>query len=87
MVPLFALFAREASTKREATNPNNAKGGTGVVDAERASHCGVTEAAKRFSWGCPKPQSTLHWEQQGAIFCIVRIRRFAIWQRVSGEQC
>jgi len=33
MVPLFALFALTALVNWEATNSNNAKGGTGVVDA------------------------------------------------------
>jgi hypothetical protein len=33
VVPLFALFALAALFNWEATNSNNAKGGTGVVDA------------------------------------------------------
>jgi hypothetical protein len=32
-VPLFALFAREALPKQNATNPNNAKGGTTNAEA------------------------------------------------------
>jgi len=35
MVPLFALFAPTALFNWEATNSNNAKGGTGVVDAAK----------------------------------------------------
>jgi hypothetical protein len=33
MVPLFALFARNALPSRNATISNNAKGGTCVVEA------------------------------------------------------
>jgi hypothetical protein len=33
MVPLFALFALNASLAWKATNSNNAKGGTCVVEA------------------------------------------------------
>jgi len=33
MVPLFALFACNALLIWDATNSNNAKGGTGVADA------------------------------------------------------
>jgi len=32
-VPLFALFALEALPKWDATNPNNAKGGTTHTEA------------------------------------------------------
>ena len=37
-MPLFALYARGALPTWEATNSYNAKGGTGVADAERAPH-------------------------------------------------
>ena len=74
--PHVALFGIVALQLSHAFRANNATCGTGVA-----------EAAKRSSWGSTKPQIAPHWELQGAIFCIVRFRRFAVRQLFSGEQC